>query len=331
MKDLTKVFKSSKTFIYGILITLIVAWILSGTYSITHEEAGVVTVFGNISGKIMTPGIHYHLPWPVGKLYRVNIKELRSVEIGHTKTGFKGQLSNDLKYKIVDYSDGAPSVSFMDARLFNKQFITGDNNIVDILLVVQYKIISPDNYLFSFTDPDALITLEAESALNYYIATSTIDRLLLRDTLFTYQMTQDLQKRLEPYNIGVSVESLFFKDVMVPEGAVEAAFRDVKSAEVDRGKRIEVARNKANAILSQAGSESRQILDSAKTESEQIKNTAVSDSTTFLKLEKEIEEKGTILNYHLWLSTMSNILGRAKLYIVTDNEALNTIYLQDEN
>ena len=329
MNDLIKVVKSSRFFIYGILITLFFAWILSGTYSITHEEAGVVTIFGNISEKIMTPGIHYHLPWPAGILYRVNIKELRSIEIGHTKTGFKGQLSNDLKYKIVDYSDGAPSISFMDARLFNKQFMTGDNNIVDVLLSVQYNIISPENYLFSFTNPDELIALEAESVLNYYIATTTIDRLLLRDTLFAYQMTHDLQKRLEPYQIGVSIESLFFKDIMVPEGAVEAAFRDVKSAEVDRGKRIEVARNKANAIISQAGSESRQILDLAKTESEQIKNTAISDTTTFLKSEKEVERKGKILNYHLWLSTMSNILERAKLYIVTDDEALNTLYIKN--
>ncbi len=329
MNDLNRVLKDSKRFFLGIIIVLIFAWILSGLYSISHEEAGVVTVLGRISDKIVEPGIHYRLPWPVGKLYRVNIKKLRIIEIGQARTGFGGQSSEDLQYKIMDYFEGSPSILYLDSRIYSKQFMTGDNNIVDILMTVQYKVVLPGDYLFSCMDPDSLITAEAERVLNSHIARSSIDRLLLRDTLMEFQMARELQEIVDVYNIGVTIQSLFFKDVMVPEGSVEDSFRDVKSAEVDRGKRIEEAKNRSNEILAQAGSEARRIVDVARIDAARIRNTASSDFVTFIDLERELQEREDIFNYHLWVSTMGEIFGNAKTYIITDNDALSTIYIKD--
>ena len=56
MNDIKRVLKDSKRFILGIIILLFFAWGLSGIYSISHEEAGVVTVFGRVSDKIVEPG-----------------------------------------------------------------------------------------------------------------------------------------------------------------------------------------------------------------------------------------------------------------------------------
>lgn len=331
MKDLKRVLKDSQIFILSTVILLFFAWVLSGVYSISHEEAGVVTVLGRVTDNIVKPGIHYHLPWPAGKLYRVNIKELRIIEIGQTRTGFDGQLSDDLQYKIMDYFEGAPSILYLDSRKFSKQFMTGDNNIVDVLMTVQYKVSNPEDYLFSFKEPDSLIAAEAERILNLHIASSFIDRLLLRDTLMEFQMARELQEIIDKYNIGVTIQSLFFKDVMVPEGAVEDSFRDVKSAEVDRGKRIEEAKNKSNGILAQAGSEARQIVDFARIDAEEIRNKASSDYAVFMELEKEMQERSGIFNYHLWVTAMGKIFGNAKTYIVTDDNALGTIYIKDNS
>ncbi|MCK5153429.1 MAG: protease modulator HflK [Spirochaetales bacterium] len=329
MNDLKRVLKDSKRFVSGIIILLICAWGLSGIYSISHEEAGIVTVFGRVTDEKIEPGIHYRLPWPIGKLYRVNIKKLRIIEIGQARTGFKGQLSDDLQFKIMDYFEGSPSILYLDSRKFSKQFMTGDNNIIDVLMTVQYRVISPWDYLFSCQDPDSLIALEAERVLNFHIASSSIDRLLLRDTLMEFQMAKELQEIVDVYKIGVTIQSLFFKDVMVPEGAVEDSFRDVKSAEVDRGKRIEEAKNRSNEILAQAGSEARQIVDIARIDAERIRNTASSDYAAFIDLEKELQERAGIFNYHLWVSSMGKILGNAKTYVITDDNALGTIYIRN--
>lgn len=329
MNDIKCALKDSKKFILGMVILLFCAWGLSGIYSVSHEEAGVVTIFGHVTDKIVEPGIHYRFPWPVGKLYRVNIKKLSVIDIGQARTGFKGQLVDDLQYKIMDYYEGSPTIMFLDYRKFSKQFMTGDNNIVDVLLTVQYKVIGPKDYLFSCQDPDLLIALEAERVLNSHIAGSTIDRLLLRDTLMEFQMAKKLQEIIDGYNIGVTIQSLFFKDVMVPEGAVEESFKDVKSAEVDRGKRIEEAKNRSNEILAQAGFEARQIVDIARIDAERIKNNASSDYAAFIELEKELQKRAGIFNYHLWVSSMGRILGNAKTYVVTDNDALGTIYIKD--
>lgn len=329
MNDLNRVLRDSKRFVLVVVVLLILSWVLSGIYSISHEEAGVVTVFGRVADEIVEPGIHYRPPWPVGKLYRVNIKKLRIIDIGQTRTGFGGQLSDELQYKIMDYYEGSPTILFLDSNKYSKQFMTGDNNIVEVLLTVQYKVISPGDYLFNCNNPDVLIAEETERVLNAQIASSKIDRLLLRDTLMEFQMARNLQERIDLYEIGVTVQSLFFKDVMVPEGAVEDSYWDVKSAEVDRGKRIEVAKNRSNEILAQAGSEARQIVDLAKIDAERIRNTAFSDYAAFIDLEKELQEREGIFNYHLWVTAMSKILGNAKTYVLTDDKALSTVYIKE--
>ena len=45
-------------------LIVVVVWLLSGVYVVNPDEQGVVLRFGAFN-RVTTPGINYHLPWPI--------------------------------------------------------------------------------------------------------------------------------------------------------------------------------------------------------------------------------------------------------------------------
>src|SRR6185503_14093657 len=51
--------------IAGLLV--VVVWLLTGVYVVNPDEQGVVLRFGQFVGRT-TPGINYHIPWPIERV-----------------------------------------------------------------------------------------------------------------------------------------------------------------------------------------------------------------------------------------------------------------------
>lgn len=52
-----------------------VLWLLSGVYIINPDEAGVVLRFGQYD-RTVGPGPHYHLPFPVERVYKPKVTQV---------------------------------------------------------------------------------------------------------------------------------------------------------------------------------------------------------------------------------------------------------------
>ena len=101
-------------------------YLLSGFYVIKPEEIGVVRRFGKVVAPRVVSGIHYRCPWPVDRLDKVRVAEVRRMSVG---------------FKFIDKATGiAPLPS-------EAQFLTGDTNIVNIQMIVQYIIADPAAYI----------------------------------------------------------------------------------------------------------------------------------------------------------------------------------------
>ena len=59
---LPKGFGGGGALIVGLIVAAV--WLMSGIYVVDPDEQGVVTRFGAFVGRT-TPGINYHLPWPI--------------------------------------------------------------------------------------------------------------------------------------------------------------------------------------------------------------------------------------------------------------------------
>ena len=67
-----------------IILAIILVWLLSGFYQIQPSEQGVVTRFG---AYVYTTdaGLHYHLPYPIENVVKVNTTRERSINLGITE------------------------------------------------------------------------------------------------------------------------------------------------------------------------------------------------------------------------------------------------------
>ena len=130
------------------LVLLIV--ILSGTYSVDPGEVGVVRTFGKLTGR-SEPGLHFAFPI-VQHVDVVDLAKIQRIEIGFRSEG-----------------EGAVKIVPVEA-----QMLTGDENIVEAQMIVQYQIADPEKYLFKLADPEATLRVAAEVALRSVVGTKEI-------------------------------------------------------------------------------------------------------------------------------------------------------------
>src|ERR1044071_4056236 len=126
-----------------IVAGLIALWILSGIYVVQPEQQAVVTRFGAVREKRVLPGIHYALPWPVDSVTKLKVQQLQRLVVGG------------------DVPDGVLGRTNQLAS----QFITGDQNIINMRVVVQYSVGEPAEYLFRAQDVPKAISAAVESEL----------------------------------------------------------------------------------------------------------------------------------------------------------------------
>ena len=105
-------------FIIGFVIVF-VFWLLSGFYTVGPDSQAALRTFGKFIGTADS-GLHWHFPSPVGNRDIVAVTTTRSLELG--------------------FRSGNDGFAVAQSVTNESLMITGDENIVDVQAVVQYKI-----------------------------------------------------------------------------------------------------------------------------------------------------------------------------------------------
>ena len=153
--DLTRLFGRG---VWGILIVVIIIWLLTGTYIVGADQQGVIKRFGEYV-RVAGPGIHYHLPFPIESVQRPRVTEVKRAEIG---------------FRTVDQG---PPARYVD-RPNESIMLTGNLNIVDCDMIVQYRIRDAVEYLFKVRDLQNTVHRASEAALRQVIGQREIDEAL---------------------------------------------------------------------------------------------------------------------------------------------------------
>ena len=244
----------SRLLIFGFIAAAIALWLGTGFYTVQPSEQAALRLFGAFRSTEGT-GLHWYPPAPIGTVDVISVEETRRMELGF-RTGTAGTLTE------------VPVES---------QMITGDLNIVDIDLVVQYRIKDLGAFLFNVADPgdadrpDAVEghpdgrTLKdaAEAALRQVVGRRSIDDPLRVGREAVQVSTQDLlQGILDDYNAGIEILSVQLQAVQPPD-AVRDAFDDVNRARVDKESRINESLAYEQDRLPRARGSAEQVIQAA--------------------------------------------------------------------
>jgi len=193
-------------------------WAFSGIFRVQADEHGVVLRFGEIN-RLVQPGLHYHLPYPIELVVTPKVTRLNRVDIGM-------RLAGDTRRVAV--GQVVPEEGLM---------LTGDENIIDVNFTVLWRV-SPTpsgttDYLFNVRNQEGTVTAVAESAMREVIGRSLLQPILTEGRQIAEGEVQELmQATLDNYGAGILVTQVQLQKVDPPQQVIDA-FRDVQAARAD--------------------------------------------------------------------------------------------------
>jgi membrane protease subunit HflK len=277
-----------------ILFVLVIGfWLASGIFMVGPGEEGVIRQFGKEVDRT-PPGLRYRLPSPFQTHDIVQLVRIRRAEVGF-RTDAAGKTRPELREALM---------------------LTGDENIVDAQLFVQYLVKDPSQFLFRIKDPELALKACAEVALRSVVGRNTIEytmtegRVVVQDEIKKY-----LQILLDEYQTGLLVTEARLLVVDPPE-EVKDAFHEVVRAWEDRERLMREAEGYREDLIPKAKGEGAQMVRIAEAYKEQRVIRAQGDAGKFLDVMKAYKKAKEVTRERLYLETMDKILPGKEKYIL---------------
>jgi len=278
---------------------LLALWFSSGIYIVRPGEQGVVRRFGKVA-RVTDPGPHYRLPSPIERVDKPKIQQVRRLEIGF-ETISPGPPA---RYRFH------PEESLM---------LTGDEQIIDAQIIVQYKIKDAADYLFNvrgLEGPQGTIKDAAEVALRQVVGQRPIDDVLIKEKLqVEIDILALLQEIVEGYESGIRITEVKLQTVQPPK-EVAASFSDVVSAKEDKEKLIQEAEGYKEDLIPKARGEARSMVLAAEAYKAEKVTRAEGDVEKFLAVLAEYEKAKEVTQKRLYLEAMEKVLPGIRKFII---------------
>ncbi|WP_177419058.1 FtsH protease activity modulator HflK [endosymbiont of Lamellibrachia barhami] len=273
----------------AIALVLLLIWMATSIYIIEPAERGVILRFGAYS-ETTEPGPHWHLPYPIEEVYKVNVDQITS-----------------FRHKAT--------------------MLTRDENIVDVELTVQSRIQDAGDYLFQDQNPEKTIRDAIETSVREVIGKSDLDFIM---TEGRSKVAADIKAKAKAmlvfYKTGLEITSVNTQPAKPPE-QVKSAFDDAIKAREDKERLENKAEAYANEIVPQArGEAARQIAD-GKAYRDRVIAEAEGEVSRFLAVLKEYEKAPRVTRERLYIDAVETVLSQSSKVMLDTKEGNSLMYL----
>ena len=298
-----------------LLIPIIaVVWLATGVYTVGPEEQGALRTFGRFVA-IADQGLHWHWPSPIGVRNIVPVTNTRRLELG--------------------FRSAANGTSTTPIQI-ESEMITGDENIVDVQAVIQYRISNLRSFLFEVDDPgdpdrgvaaglpegETLRDI-AETAVRQVVGARNIDDVLTTEKEQVQASVLEKMRQLaRDYNTGIDILQVLLQNVN-PPAEVQDAFEDVVRAREDRERDINLAEAYKASQIPQATGAAAQIVEEADGFKRGRIERARGEAEGFEAILSSYEISPNVTRTRLYLEALERILaGTSKIVINSGSNAL---------
>jgi membrane protease subunit HflK len=263
-----------------LVAVFLLAYISTGFYTIQYNERGIVRRFGQQISEEISPGFHYHLPWPVEAVDRVAVDDIRQLE----------------------------TEPFL--------ILTGDENLITANVATHYQIKEASQYLFNLENPGKLVRDATRSALRQVLGEKKIDAILASAKSQVIENTRQLtQSSLDSWRSGIHVVGIQLLQADPPSGVMEA-FRDVASAREDRETYINQALGYRDSTIPEARGKAEKIVLAAEGLRAERINYAQGESSRFQLQHSEHDKARQVTETRLYVETMEKVLSPVEKILI---------------
>ncbi len=276
-------------------------WLGSGIFIVQAGQQAVVTSFGKYT-KTVNAGLQWRLPYPFQAHETVNFTQLRTVEVGRNAV--------------------IPTTGLRDSSM-----LTQDENIVDIRFTVQYRLKDAREFLFENYQPEAAVTLAAESAVREIVGKSRIDSVLYeqRDAIAA-QLSKSVQEQLDRLKAGILIVNVNVQSVQPPE-QVQAAFEDTLKAGQDGDRVKKEALAYASDLIPKAKGTAAAMHEQAEGYKASVVAEAQGNAQRFESVLAEYLKAPGVTRDRLYLDTMQQIYSTVSKVLIDPRSGTNLLSL----
>ena len=283
----------------GLLVGLIlIVWLASGFYIVDEGRRGVVTRFGRYT-ETTSPGPRWHLPYPIEGVEVIDFSRIKTVEIhsNNASRSARGLL-----------------------------LVTDDENIVDALFAVQYRLKDARNYVFNTRNPDDVLVQVAATAISEVVGRSQMDFVLYEGRGEIAKKVETLmQEMLDRYGTGIQIQSVSLLDAQPPE-QVRPAFDDAVKAGQDRERQKNEGQAYANDVVPRARGMASRLLQEAEGYNARVVQEAEGNASRFKQILVEYTKAPGVTRERLYLDMMQSVLGNTSKVLI-EQKANSLLYL----
>jgi len=287
----------SSKLIWLVPVVALLVWLGSGIYFVEPGEIGVERLFGKEVAQT-EPGPHYAFPQPIQRVDTVNMEKIRRAEIGFR--------SNE-RYN---------QPSFHERHLEESLMLTGDENIADIQVVVQYRVKDASNFLFEVRDPEISLGSATEVALRGIIGKTTIDDAMTRGrSKVETDVRTFLQMLMDNYKTGIHVAEVKLL-VVDPPDEVKDAFHEVVRALEDKERLVREAEGYREDIVPKARGDAQTMIKGAEAYLEKRVKEAEGEAIRFERVLDEYNKAKNVTRERLYLEFVQENLAGVEKFII---------------
>ncbi len=251
----------------------------TSTVFVDPGDVAVVYRFGAIH-RTLDPGLGFRAPWPIEHHAMVDVSEVRRSESGQVR------------------------------------MLTGDTNLVDIDLVIQYRVADPVAHQVGLAESEATLMAIVLSATKDIIATMGVDALLTTGrTQLQREAADAAQALLDQHRTGLRIDAVEVRELTPPPAVVDA-FNDVSSARGDRETLALSAEAYSSKRLPEVRGEASEMVEDAKTHAAW---TAARSSGEIARFKSLLTAKNTApraTRVQMWTETAERIGKNAEVHAI---------------
>ena len=288
-KKYQQTLEGSAGFIKGAVIIIIIALLgFNAFFTITEQEAAVVTTFG-IASAVNEPGLHFKIPF---------VQQVTKVDttIKGFPIGYDAQTNNSIEDESL--------------------MITSDFNFVNVDFYVEYRVTDPVKALYASQNYEAVLKTIAQSSIRAEIGSYPVDSVITTGkSEIQANIREKITKHLETHDIGISLINLTIQDAEPPTTEVKEAFMNVESAKQGAETAVNNANKYRNEQIPAAEAEVDQILEEAQSTKEARINEAEGQAARFNEIFNEYKKYPLITKQRMFYEAMEELLPDLKVII----------------
>jgi regulator of protease activity HflC (stomatin/prohibitin superfamily) len=297
---LTVVRRSVEPLVIGLCF---LGWLSTSLTVVGVEEQGLVERLGvPLSGDPLQAGLHLHLPWPVDQVFRVPVRRVQALAVGHE--GEEGGGPENVLWAV----EHAPKEYTL--------LLGNGRDLITVDATVQFRIVDARAWRYHTQNP-----AEALKAIAYRaVMTNTVNR-TLSDALsenvatLTSRMRAIVQADADALGLGVQVMT-FTVGGMHPPVMVAADYQGVVSAELGKVTAVVNAQVFRNETVPVAEAGVVISVNSARAQAAETLARAAGQAWSFRTLESQFRVSPEDYYFRRRLETLEKGLGRRTFTVV---------------